>query len=239
MSGPAPRRRAALLAVGAAVLAGLVVVGVLAVTGDAGASRTAPTPTAPTPTAPTPTASSSGPLADGPAPGSALEAFGEAPLLDSAPEQEAAAPVAEPTAVRVPSLGISSELTDLGVAADGTVEVPADYDLAGWFTGGPRPGQRGPAVILGHVDSRSGPAVFAEVDQLVAGDLIEVDRADGSTAVFRVDRLEQVPKDQFPSDAVYGPVPEPALRLITCGGEFDSASGHYRDNVVVFASPVA
>jgi hypothetical protein len=229
VSAPQPRRRRrALLTLGAAILVGLVVTGVLVVT--AGAGTTSGAVSAPEPErAPT----------TGPAPGSALEAFGEAPLPDSAPAQEAEAEVAEPTTVRVPSLGIRSRLTDLGVAADGTVEVPADYDLAGWFTGGPRPGQRGPAVILGHVDSRSGPAVFAEVDQLVPGDVIEVDRADGSTVAFHVDRLEQVPKDQFPSAAVYGPVPGPALRLITCGGEFDAATGHYRDNVVVFASPVA
>lgn len=177
------------------------------------------------------------PTATALAPGSALEAFGPAPLPDGAPEPVAQAQVAEPTAVRVPSLGISSALVDLGVATDGSVEVPADFDVAGWFTDGPKPGERGPAVILGHVDSRSGPAVFAQVDQMRPGDVIEVDRADGSTVRFRVDRLEQVPKDEFPSAAVYGPVPEPALRLITCGGEFDAAAGHYRDNVVVYAVP--
>ncbi len=170
--------------------------------------------------------------------GSALEAFGTAAPLTAAPPVPDEVEVAPPTTVRIPGIDVESALTDLGVAADGTVEVPSDYGVAGWFTDGPRPGARGPAVILGHVDSRSGPAVFAEVDTLVAGDRIEVDRADGSTVVFQVDRLEQVPKDEFPSAAVYGPVPGPVLRLITCGGEFDTATGHYRDNVVVFASPV-
>lgn len=210
---------------GSAVVTTLVTSAVLAVAG-CGASE--PTSVAATPTPPP---------ASAPAPGSALEAFGSAPLPEGAPEAVEQAQVAEPTAVRVPSLGITSALVDLGVATDGTVEVPSDYDVAGWFTEGPRPGERGPAVILGHVDSRSGPAVFAQVDQMQPGDVIEVDRADGSTVRFRVDRLEQVPKDEFPSAAVYGPVPEPALRLITCGGEFDAAAGHYRDNVVVYAVP--
>lgn len=209
---------------GSAVVTTLVTAAVLAV-GGCGAAE------------PTSVATPTPPPAPAPAPGSALEAFGSAPLPEGAPEAVEQAQVAEPTAVRVPSLGITSALVDLGVAADGTVEVPSDYDVAGWFTEGPRPGERGPAVILGHVDSRSGPAVFAQVDRMQPGDVIEVDRADGSTVRFRVDRLEQVPKDEFPSAAVYGPVPEPALRLITCGGEFDAAVGHYRDNVVVYAVP--
>lgn len=217
--------------VGRAGLAGLAAVALL--TGCAQPSDTAAAPvgqeSAPT-AAPAPTAT--------PAPGSALEAFGAAAPLTQAPQPRQVAAVAAPTTVRIPSIGVESALTDLGVAADGTIEVPADYDVAGWFTEGPAPGARGPAVILGHVDSRSGPAVFAEVDTLGAGDLIEVDRADGSTVAFRVERLEQVPKDQFPSAAVYGPVPGPALRLITCGGQFDGSTGHYRDNVVVFAAPV-
>lgn len=224
-----PGRRAAAAAAALAVLAVAVVVAVVG--GPSRGEGAAAAPVRPAPSADA--AARTGATGEAP---DALAAIGSAPLPTAAPSRAAAGEVAAPTVVRVPSLGISSPLVDLGVAADGTVEVPRDYDLAGWFTQGPRPGERGPAVILGHVDSRSGPAVFATVDQLVAGDLVEVERADGSTATFRVDRLEQVPKDRFPSDAVYGPVPGAALRLITCGGEFDAATGHYRDNVVVFAS---
>jgi len=145
-------------------------------------------------------------------------------------------PVAgEPLAVRVPSLGIDSTLVPLGRLADGTVEVPSTADQAGWYVEGPRPGEVGPAVILGHVDSTSGPGVFATLDRLRPGDEVVVDTTAGPTS-FSVDRTEQVPKDRFPSEAVYGAVPGPELRLVTCGGAFDRSAGHYLDNVVVYLS---
>jgi len=142
----------------------------------------------------------------------------------------------EPLTLRVPAIGVSSALVDLGLQQDRSLEVPGDFSLAGWFARGPSPGERGPAVIAGHVDSRSGPAVFYRLSELRPGDQLLVDRADGSTADFVVERTEQHPKADFPTDAVYGWVDHAGLRLITCGGSFDSAAGHYRDNLVVFAS---
>lgn len=149
------------------------------------------------------------------------------------------APVAAPTAVRIPSIGVASGLEALGRTRDGGVAVPGDWQRAGWFAEGPRPGQRGPAVILGHVDSRAGPAVFFRLAEVAVGDEVLVDREDGSVARFVVERVERHAKSAFPSDAVYFPTLQPSLRLITCGGDFDARAGHYRDNVVVFATAAA
>ncbi len=147
--------------------------------------------------------------------------------------------VAEPVRLRIPSVGVDTPLPRLGTAADGTVEVPSDFAVAGWYADGPRPGQAGPAVVLGHVDSRSGPAVFFRLTDLEPGAQVHVDRADGSTVSFRVTDVLTVPKDAFPTELVYGPTLAPVLRLVTCGGPFDRAAGSYRDNVVVSAEPVA
>jgi hypothetical protein len=144
--------------------------------------------------------------------------------------------VAPPQRIRIPVIGVSSRLQALGRNADGTIEVPQDWNVAGWFAGGARPGQRGPAVILGHVDSRSGPAVFYRLRELTPGDKILIDQRDGRTAAFIVDRTERRPKTRFPTTDVYFPTLRPVLRLVTCGGSFDESSGHYRDNVIVFAS---
>ncbi|GAB3684530.1 hypothetical protein GCM10028814_23510 [Angustibacter aerolatus] len=138
--------------------------------------------------------------------------------------------------VLVPRIGVDSRLVDLGIAKDGTIEVPTDYDRAGWLETGPVPGARGPAVIAGHVDSRSRPAVFYRLRELRIGDEVVVVRADGRKVRFTVDDVQQYPKNKFPTDEVYGPSPGPVLRLITCGGSFDRSVGHYRDNVVVYAS---
>jgi sortase (surface protein transpeptidase) len=144
--------------------------------------------------------------------------------------------VAPPVSVAVPSAGINSKLVRLGLHDDRTMEVPGDYDVAGWYVHGPRPGDIGPAVIAGHVDSKSGPAVFHRLRDLTVGDSIAVGRADGSVAVFRVDAVEQYPKNRFPTAKVYGDLDHAGLRLITCGGDFDRSHGHYRDNIVVYAS---
>jgi sortase (surface protein transpeptidase) len=142
-----------------------------------------------------------------------------------------------PVRVEIPSIGVSSRLVRLGLEADGTMEVPRDYGLAGWFTGGAMPGQDGPAVISGHVDSRSGPAVFYRLRDLRRGDTVRVRRADGAWLAFEVTATASYAKAAFPTDAVFGPVTGPVLRLITCGGAFDRASGHYLDNLVVTARP--
>ncbi|MEV0716907.1 class F sortase [Asanoa sp. NPDC050611] len=143
--------------------------------------------------------------------------------------------VASPVRLRIPDIGVDTPLTPLGRNADGTVAVPVDPDVAGWYREGARPGQPGPAVILGHVDSRVGPAVFYDLHALRAGTQVSVERSDGSRVAFRVTGQVRVAKSRFPTDLVYAPTLEPSLRLVTCGGTFDHAVGHYRDNVIVYA----
>lgn len=140
-----------------------------------------------------------------------------------------------PVAVAIPAIGVTSDLQELHRDAEGTIEVPA-WHHAGWWADGPKPGQLGPAVILGHVDSREGPDVFYRLHELQAGDEVVVTRVDGSTVRFAVDRVERHPKDAFPTDQVYAPSLEAGLRLVTCGGVFDRGSGHYLDNVIAFAT---
>jgi sortase (surface protein transpeptidase) len=147
--------------------------------------------------------------------------------------------VAVPVRVRIPDIGVTSGLEQLVRADDLSIEVPRDPGSVGWYADGPRPGQVGPAVLLGHVDSRSGPAIFYRLDELRPGDAVVVDRSDGTSVEFSVTRTDQLPKDEFPTDLVYLPTLRPELRLVTCGGVFDTGTGHYRDNVIVFASLVA
>ena len=147
------------------------------------------------------------------------------------------ADVAEPVRLRIPALGVDAPLTHLGVAPNGTIEVPADFAVPGWFDQGPRPGQPGPAVVLGHVDSKAGPAVFYRLNRLPVGAVVFVDRADGSTVDFRVRGMQHVAKTAFPTDLVYAPTLEPSLRLVTCGGPFDHSRSSYLDNVIVYADP--
>lgn len=142
----------------------------------------------------------------------------------------------EPVRVRIPVLGLDAPVEHVGRLADGTVDVPRSWDGVGWYDEGPRPGDHGPAVLLGHVDSRSGPAVFARLRSLTPGAVVETVGRDGVVLRFRVDRLERLPKARFPTEEVYLPTLQPELRLVTCGGAFDAASGHYVDNVVVYAS---
>lgn len=152
-------------------------------------------------------------------------------------------PVALPSSVSIPAIGVQSELITLGLNPDGTLAVPQpgpDYDKAAWFDGSPRPGDIGPAVIEGHVDSaENGPSVFYSLGSLAVGDRIVVARADGSTVAFQVDDVRVVPKDDFPTLEVYGNTDGPELRLITCGGSFDRDEGHHRDNIVVYARAVS
>jgi sortase (surface protein transpeptidase) len=140
-----------------------------------------------------------------------------------------------PVRLEIPKIGVASSLIPLGRAADGTVEVPP-WKVAGWYARGPRPGDPGSAVILGHVDSTGGPAVFFRLRELRRGDRIEVRRADGSRVRFVVQRTAQYDKRRFPTDDVYYPTLTPALRLVTCGGEFDATVGRYRSNLIVFAT---
>jgi sortase (surface protein transpeptidase) len=135
----------------------------------------------------------------------------------------------------IPAIGVATPLVRLGLEADGAMAVPDDFGRAGWFAEGPQPGQLGPAVIAGHVDSRTGPAVFYRLRDLRAGNAVLVERADGTRLRFVVERAQSFPKAGFPTAAVFGPVPSAALRLVTCTGDFDRARGSYRDNLVVFA----
>jgi len=147
--------------------------------------------------------------------------------------------VADPVSLSVPAIGVTSDLLRLGLNDDGSVEVPplGPDDHAGWYEPGPAPGATGPALILGHVDSAAaGPGVFFELGAVQPGDEVEVGRADGTVAVFAVDRVERHPKDDFPTIEVYGNTPDAQLRLITCGGAFDSAARSYEDNIIVFAT---
>lgn len=147
----------------------------------------------------------------------------------------------EPVAVRLTALGVDSPLHPLGLAADGTLEVPTGdlVDQAAWYSGSPTPGETGPSVIEGHVTGPDGrPSVFFELASSAPGDRVEVDRADGGTVVFEVYRVDSYAKDEFPTVAVYGPTPGPELRVITCGGEFDESTGHHVDNTIVFARAV-
>jgi Sortase domain len=145
---------------------------------------------------------------------------------------------APPVRVRIPAIDVDSALIGLGLQTDGTLQVPADGSVAGWFTGAPTPGERGPAVIAAHVDWNHAPGVFFRLRDLEPGDDVSVDRADGSTARFVVLGVEQYPKDTFPTERVYGDIDHAGLRLITCGGSFDRTARSYRDNVVVYAGLV-
>lgn len=193
----------------------------------------APTSAAvPTPSATTPTAA---PTAAPPAP---------TPSAPAAPAPDALPPVMEesaPVSVRIPSVGTESGLLSLGLRENGSLDVPPGDpgSPAAWYNGSPTPGERGPAVLLGHVNATDGgPGVFADLRSLTPGDTVEVLREDGSTAVFAVDRGEQYGKDAFPTLSVYGNTEGSELRLITCDG-YDPATGEFDDNYVVYAKLVS
>jgi sortase (surface protein transpeptidase) len=159
-------------------------------------------------------------------------------------ERDAAPPVlamprSAPLRLQVEAIDVDSNLVSLSVQSDGTLEVPAGGFPAGWFTGGPTPGERGPAVIVGHVDWGGHPGVFIDLGRLTVGDDIVVTRADGSTARFRVTSTAQITKQAFPTRLVYGDLDHAGLRLITCGGSFDDRTRSYVDNLIVFATLVA
>jgi len=172
-----------------------------------------------------------------------------APVAASSAGVPAAAPVAlpgplllapsAPLTVRIPVLRASADIVDLGLDDDGALETPDGAEPVGWYTGSPTPGAVGPAVLAGHVDWAGEPGTFVGLRELLPGDEVEVQRADGSTAVFAVDRVTEHGKDEFPTEEVYGDTTSAQLRLITCGGAFDEDTGEYLDNVVVFASLVA
>jgi hypothetical protein len=142
-----------------------------------------------------------------------------------------------PVRLQITAIGVDSKLMDLGLLADGSLEVPPSGFPAGWYTGGPTPGELGPAVIAGHIDW-NGPGVFYNLHNLRPGDQVSVTRKDGSKPVFRVNLVAQFPKDHFPTNVVYGDIDHAGLRLITCGGSFDDQTHSYVDDIVVFADLV-
>jgi Sortase domain len=201
--------------------------------GPEGASRSSgeasqPTSTLVPTTAPAPT-SASPPSTPAPSP---------VPPATSAPPRSPGidAEAADPVRVEVPAIGVDAPVIALGLDPSGALEVPGNFAETGWWTGGPEPGEQGPAIIAGHVDSKRGPAVFYRLRELGVGDVVGVTRADGSRVEFTVQRIERHAKAAFPTESVYASTAGADLRLITCGGEFDRTSGHYVDNVIVFAT---
>ena len=158
---------------------------------------------------------------------------GQGPAVAVPAVQRGAAP---PVTLGIPDLGITTRLIGLRKQRTGALQVPEDPQRAGWYSQGPAPGDAGPAVIVGHVDSYRGPGIFARVRALEPGAEIRVRRADGSLAVFEVRQVQEYAKRDFPTQVVYGGDGRSSLRLVTCGGEFDRRSGSYRSNVVVFAA---
>ncbi len=141
-----------------------------------------------------------------------------------------------PTRLLIPSIHIDTTfVSPLGLMPDQTVAVPATFDQVGWYSGGVSPGEIGSSVILGHVDSKAGPAIFYSLGQVNIGDEVTVERADGTEAVFTVYKLERHPQSDFPTMAVYGPTDAAELRLITCSGLYNHGSARYSHNLIVFA----
>ena len=201
------KRRAAWLVLGAGLIVAGVGVAGLAMTRQPVTAQYGATPTLPAPTGP----------------------------VVAAPQQ-GSAQVSLPVALTIPSIGVQTSLIRLGLTASGALQVPPSTAVAGWYTGSPRPGAVGSAVIAGHVDSHVGPGVFFRLSSLRPGDLAYVRRADGTLAVFRVTAVREFGKDSFPTAAVYGPTPDAELRLITCGGTFDPQLRSYLSNTVVYAT---
>jgi len=150
-----------------------------------------------------------------------------------------ALPWSLPVSLAIPAIGVHAKVIGLGLGPGHALQVPplteAGVQEAGWYDLGPTPGQLGPAVIAGHLDSYRGPGVFFRLGALRPGDQIYVTRADGTVAIFRVDAVDEYSKDRFPTRQVYGPVGYAGLRVITCGGRFDTQTRHYLSNIVIYA----
>jgi sortase (surface protein transpeptidase) len=159
-----------------------------------------------------------------------------APRLTSTATARPLAP-SEPVRIEIPVLDVNAPVMQLGQNPNGSVQVPPldDHNLAGWYDRTVMPGQDGTSVILGHVDNVTGVSVFFYIKTLQPGDIVKVVRADGTAAAFSVDGTQKVAKATFPSGAIYGNTRYPELRLITCGGPFDSATGQYLDNIIVYS----
>lgn len=170
-----------------------------------------------------------------PAPSAPSPSASSSPSRAPAAREEALAP---PRSVEIPALGLSEQLVDLGLTAGGALEVPADPARVGWFSGGGRPGGSGPTVVVGHVDSETGPAVFAGLRELGPGDEVVLTAADGRATTYAVREAVDVPQQPFPTEQVFGATADDVLRLITCTGPYDDAAGRYTENRIVTAVPV-
>lgn len=140
-----------------------------------------------------------------------------------------------PIRIEIPAIDVDAEIVPVGLKKDGAMETP-EFGLAGWYNLGPRPGERGPAVIVAHVDSKAGPDVFFRLRELRRTDFVVVVDAKGTRIEFAVEQIEQAPKNQLPVQRIWGSTDKPSLRLLTCGGRFDRKVGHYEDNVIIYAS---
>lgn len=232
-SSPRPRaaqRRAAVLVAPLVTLVALLLVGACGnpqADSSAGpASSRSPQPTAER--APGATSANST--------GGSAQAGGSAGVPGVSTVARAAPRALRPVRIRIPAIGVDATMTDLGIDNGGAIEVPSDPAQAGWLDTTPAPGQRGPTVVAGHVDSTRGPAVFYRLRELSVGDRIIVTRRNGSEVTFTVDGVRTYPKSRFPTREVYGPAPGPVLRLVTCGGDYVKSGGGYLDNVVVYSS---
>jgi hypothetical protein len=163
------------------------------------------------------------------------------PAIPGGPTGPAHAPptaqpdAAPPVRLIIPSIGVDTSIEPVGLLLDSTLQPPSAWGVAGWYANGPRPGDPGPAVIEGHVDSVNGPAVFYRLRDLRTGAAVTIRTSNGTTLHFVVDTARRYPKTKFPTEAVYGPTPLPELRLITCTGDFDWSAHSYLDNLVVSA----
>jgi LPXTG-site transpeptidase (sortase) family protein len=140
--------------------------------------------------------------------------------------------------VVIPAIDVRAPLIAIGLNRDRSIQVPADVRETGWWRGGAIPGRKGSAVIVGHVDSQAGPAVFHDLGQLGNGDRVTVVKKSGARVSFVVTGKRRVRKNDFPTDAVYDDTPDATIRLVTCTGEFNRASGHYRHNLIVFGRKI-
>jgi len=141
-----------------------------------------------------------------------------------------------PVKISIPKINIEADFVDLGITGNNEIEVPETTTEVGWYKFGPTPGELGPAIVLGHVDSKTGPGVFFYLGQLEPGDRIDITRADGTIAQFQVDGLERYDQSFFPTSLVYGDIEHAGLRLITCSGSYDRKQRRYDHNLVVYAS---
>lgn len=147
-------------------------------------------------------------------------------------------PRSVPTELVIPKIGIDANVQPIGLNSDDSLAVPADYHAAGWYAQSPTPGQIGPSVVDGHVDNVAGIGVFWRLRELTPGDTFSLKRADSSVINFKIERIDQFPQAEFPTAAVYGKINYAGIRLITCGGVFNTASHHYTDNIVVFGRAI-